>query len=104
MKPALRSHFTELKSKWYHPGGTDGIQWIIPFAENNRDDWGEVTIAVVRQKLSREWGISRMEVEYLKEIYTRTSFLGRRQMPDSDRLKVGMWHKNTCKAQENKWD
>lgn len=96
--------FYQTKKQVYHPGRTNGIQWIISFAENNCDDWGEVTTAVVRQKLSREWGISRMEVEYLKEIYTRTSFLGRRQMSGSGRLKVGIWHKNTCNAQENKWD
>lgn len=50
----------------------------MPLAENNHDNWGEATTAVVRQRLTRDGGISRMEVEYLEE--THTFFLGRRQM------------------------
>lgn len=39
-----------------------------------------------------------MEIEYLEKIHTL--FLARSQIPVSDRLKVRMWHQNTCDAQE----
>ena len=32
-----------------------------------------------------------------------TFLLGRSQMPCSDRLKVKVWHQNTCDAQRSKW-
>lgn len=74
---------------------------IISIAESSYNNWGEVRTIVVRQRLSRGEGKLQDASGVERK---RTSFLGRSQMPSSDRLETGIWHQNTCDAQGSKRD